>query len=574
MSDAVAQTPRIDGREIENQEVPSLLARQAGLIRVISIVVLIVGVFLIMRTLPVGEGLSRMEVWIESLGGWGPAVFALIYVVAAVALVPGGLLTIAAGAIFGLLWGFIAVSVGSTVGASLAFLIGRYGARTAVREQTAKYPKFAAIDRAIDEGGWKIIAMLRLVPMFPFNVGNYLLGLTPVKFWSYALASWIAMMPGTLVYVYLGHVGRKSVEAAAGEDGLHPLEWTLMIVGLLIAVAVTVYITRLARRKLDEQTEVNVDSQGDGKVMDPVHDAALIHPAESKAPVKKTISLAVTAGAALMLGACATITPDWLTRFFGPPAVAMAEVYEERPDAPTFDHSTFDRLLRTYVSDADGGGWIDYTALKANDRDALNRYIDDLGRASYDALGRNEKLAMLMNAYNAFTIKLIIEFWDDDKLISIYRDIPKEKRWDDVRWKIGGNVWSLNQIEHEQIRPKFKEPRIHWAVVCAAEGCPPLRREAYTGAKLDAQLDDQARIVHGHERWVRYERDAEAGGGTIHLTRLYDWYSGDFEQSDGGVLEHAAKFIPELREDLKAGRRPRVRWIEYNWDLNHRSHVE
>ncbi|TVQ57503.1 MAG: DUF547 domain-containing protein [Phycisphaerales bacterium] len=524
-----------------------------------------------MRTLPVGEGITRMEAWIESLGGWGPAMFALIYIVAAVAMIPGGLLTIAAGAIFGLLWGFIAVSVGSTIGASIAFLIGRYVARNTVKEQTAKYPKFAAVDRAIDEGGWKIIAMLRLVPMFPFNVGNYLLGLTPVKFWHYVLASWIAMMPGTLVYVYLGHVGRKSVEAAAGEAALHPLEWTLMIVGFLIAVAVTVYITKLAQRKLNEQTELDVESAETTKEQEPVKS----EPAEgaSMRPVK-TMALAATAATVLILGACATLAPDWLTRFFGPPAVAMTEVYDEKPDGPTFDHSEFDRLLRTFVSDEDGGGWIDYVALKNNDRDALQRYIKQVGEADYDALGRSEKLAMLINAYNAFTIELIIEFWDDDKLISIYRDIPSAKRWDDERWKIGENVWSLNQIEHEQIRPKFKEPRIHWAVVCAAKGCPPLRREAYTGAKLDEQLDDQGRIVHSHERWVRYERDATSGGGTIHLTKLYEWYTGDYEQVDGGILEHAAKYMPELREDLEAGNRPRIRWIEYDWDLNHRSHIE
>lgn len=545
---------------------PSFPARQAGLIRISSIIALIIGVFLIMRTLPVGEGLSRMEAWIGSLGGWGPAMFALVYIVAAVAMIPGGLITIAAGAIFGLLWGFIAVSIGSTIGASLAFLIGRYVARKTVQEQTKKYPKFAAIDRAIDEGGWKIIAMLRLVPLFPFNVGNYLLGLTPVKFWPYVLASWIAMMPGTLAYVYLGHVGRKGVEAAAGEAGPHPLEFVLMIVGFLVAVAVTVYITKLAKRKLDEQTEWDVESSDTDEQDESAQESGV---AIAKTPVK-TLGLAAAAALVLILGACATLTPDWLTRGFGPPAVAMVEVHDKRSDGPTIDHSIFDRLLQKCVSDEDGGGWIDYAALKNNDREALQRYIGQLGHVDYDALGRDEKLALLINAYNAFTIELILEFWDDEKLISIYRDIPKAKRWDDKRWKIGDNVWSLNQIEHEEIRPKFKEPRIHWAVVCGAEGCPPLRSEAYTGAKIDEQLDDQGRIVHGHERWVRYDREH----GVIHLTKLYDWYTGDYEQVDGGVLEHAAKYMPALREDLESGNRPRIRWIDYNWDLNHGIYVE
>ncbi len=193
------QSDRTGNRTEDEAALSFRIARHAGLIRVISIVVVLLGVFLIMRSLPVGEGITRMEAWIESLGACGPVIFALIYVMAAVAMVPGGLFTIAAGAIFGLLWGFIAVSIGSTIGASIASLIGRYVARTAVEELAAKYPKFAAVDRAIDEGGWKIVAMLRLVPLFPFNAGNYLLGLTPVKFWHYVLASWIAMMPGTLV---------------------------------------------------------------------------------------------------------------------------------------------------------------------------------------------------------------------------------------------------------------------------------------------------------------------------------------------------------------------------------------
>jgi uncharacterized membrane protein YdjX (TVP38/TMEM64 family) len=564
MSELAAHAEQSDDRETDEQASPSFIARHAGLIRVISIIALILGVFLIMRTLPVGEGITRMEAWIESLGGWGPAMFALIYVIAAVAMIPGGLLTIAAGAIFGLLWGFIAVSIGSTIGAALAFLIGRYFARNTVKEQTAKYPKFAAVDRAIDEGGWRIIAMLRLVPLFPFNVGNYLLGLTPVKFWHYVLASWIAMMPGTLVYVYLGHVGRKGVEAAAGEAGLHPLEWVLMIVGFLVAVAVTVYITKLAKRKLDEQTELDLEAeeeQGEQDVAEPTRAGGAV-------PVK-TLILAGVAAVTLVLGACATLRPDWLTRLFGPPVVVMAEVYEVKPDGPTFDHSLFDQQLQKYVSDEDGGGWIDYAAWKANDREALQKYIRQLGEADFDALGRNEKLALLINAYNAFTIELIFEYWDDGNLKSI-RDIPSDKRWDHQRWHVGDNVWSLNQIEHEQIRPKFKEPRIHWAVVCAAIGCPPLRTEAYTGEKIDEQLDDQGRIVHSHERWARFDRE----DGVIHLTKLYEWYTDDYEQVDGGILEHAAKYMPDLREDLEAGKRPRIRFLHYDWDLNHRPHVK
>ena len=540
-----------------------------GWIRIAAILGIILGVFLIMRTVPVGEGITRMESWIDSLGVWGPVIFAGIYIVATVLLLPGGLLTIAAGAIFGLFWGFVAVSIGSTIGASLAFLIGRHLARKTIQEQTARYPKFGAIDRAISEGGWRIVAMLRLVPLFPFNVGNYLFGLTAVGFWPYAIASWIAMMPGTLVYVYLGNVGRLGVQAAAGEAGRHPLEWVVLIVGFIVALAVTVYITRLAERKLAEQTELDPEETGAADADprgesggDSVENANNMDGSSGRG---RTVALAGVAVVMLTLGACATLTPNWLARFFGPPQVTLAEHYDAAADGEVFDHSAFDRLLRRYVEDADGGGWIDYAGLLENDRDALKRYIDSLAKVDFEALSRDEKLALLINAYNAFTIELILEYWNDGKLRKI-TDIPTARRWVDERWNVGGNIWSLDQIEHEQIRPKFKEPRIHWAVVCAAIGCPPLRSEAYIGARLDAQLADQGRIVHAHERWLRF--DAEAN--IIHLTMLYNWYGDDFVQTDGSVLQHAAKFVPALRAALEADRPPGIRWIEYDWSLNQR----
>lgn len=111
---------------------------------------------------------------------------------------------------------------------------------------------FAAIDQAIAEGGWKIVALLRLSPAIPFNLQNYLYGLTPVAFWPYVLASWIAMLPGTFMYVYLGHLAGSAI---AGDRQRSPLQWALLVVGLLATVAVTVYVTRLAKRKLNEQVE-------------------------------------------------------------------------------------------------------------------------------------------------------------------------------------------------------------------------------------------------------------------------------------------------------------------------------
>lgn len=133
-----------------------------------------------------------------------------------------------------------------------------------------------------------------------------------------------------------------------------------------------------------------------------------------------------------------------------------------------------------------------------------------VGDADFEALGRDEKLAFLINAYNAFTLRLIL----DHRPLASIRDIPSSERWDAVRWVLAGRTVSLNQIEHELIRPNFAEPRIHFALVCAAVGCPPLRTEAYTGAELEEQLTDQSRYVHTHPRWFNYEDGAEEIGLT------------------------------------------------------------
>jgi Protein of unknown function, DUF547 len=272
-------------------------------------------------------------------------------------------------------------------------------------------------------------------------------------------------------------------------------------------------------------------------------------------------SLALAWGIALLLLGSASVAragffDEVLGGLFGPPKVEMREAYERKPGGPSFDHSIYDALLKKYVH---AGGWVDYDGLRG-ERAQLKQYIAALGAAPFDALGRDEKLALLLDAYNAFTLELILEHQPLDSI----KDIPAAQRWSDVRWQVGGHTWSLEQIEHRQIRSKFVEPRVHFALVCAAIGCPPLRREAYVAPRLDAQLDDQAQYVHQHERWFRFEPDASR----LHLTRLYDWYGGDFSQVAGSPLRFAAGYSPELERALQAGRKPAIEWLQYDWRLN------
>ena len=198
------------------------------------------------RLLPVGEWLKSFQAWISGLGPWGGVLYGLAYVVAALLFVPGILLTLGAGYVFGLGWGVVIVSLASTTAAALAFLIARYVARDRVQRLARRNEKFAAIDRAVGENGWKVVGLLRLSPLVPFNVSNYLYGLTSVGLLPYVLASWVGMLPATFLYVYLGSAGK-----AAGERGSRsPWEWALLAAGLLATAAVTVLLTRVARREL------------------------------------------------------------------------------------------------------------------------------------------------------------------------------------------------------------------------------------------------------------------------------------------------------------------------------------
>jgi len=242
------------------------------------------------------------------------------------------------------------------------------------------------------------------------------------------------------------------------------------------------------------------------------------------------------------------------TRFLGPPQVKLTENFKNDSDV-TFDHSKFHGLLEAHV---DKDGWVDYAAIQMNSAE-LDAYLTTLAAADPTSLGRDERLAFLINSYNAFTLKLIVENYP----LKSIKDIPGKKRWDAVRWDIAGHRYSLNQIEHELIRPNFAEPRIHFALVCAAAGCPPLRSEAFTGEKLELQLAAQTEYVHGHETWLKLD----TSGNRLALTKLYKWYGDDFKQTSGSVVGFIRENTKRLNQ-AAAGSSPRISWLDYDWSLN------
>ncbi len=227
--------------------------------RWVALAVLAIGVIVLWRLVPADRLLDRLTDTVAGLGPWGPLLFGVAYVLAAVLLIPASALTLAAGALFGLAQGTLVVAIAATVAAAIAFLIGRYAARDLVEARAQRSPTFGAIDRAIARGGWKVVALLRLSPAMPFSLGNYLFGLTAVAFWPYVAATAVAILPGVFMYAYIGYVGRQ---VAAGDATASTGRWILLVAGLVATAVVTVYITRLARRSLDEQTggEVSHDS--------------------------------------------------------------------------------------------------------------------------------------------------------------------------------------------------------------------------------------------------------------------------------------------------------------------------
>ena len=204
---------------------------------------------------PVREWLLSFLSWSRGVGVWGPISLAAVYVVACVLLLPGSILTLGAGFAFGLLPGTAAVMAGSVAGAAVAFLLGRTVARGWVGSRIAAYPRFAAIDQAVAHHGFKIVLLLRLSPIFPFNVLNYALGVTRVSLRDYVLASWIGMAPATVMYVYLGTAAGSLAEVAAGGGSGGGGQLAMLLVGLAATVAVTVVITRIARQALAEAVE-------------------------------------------------------------------------------------------------------------------------------------------------------------------------------------------------------------------------------------------------------------------------------------------------------------------------------
>lgn len=229
-------------------------SRPSPVLSLLKILAAIAGlVILILLGRQLGSYVPQFAAWVESLGVWGPLVFISGYALATVAFIPGSLLTLAAGAIFGLVRGTIFVFFGASLGAAGAFLVARYVARSWVETKLESKPRFQTIDKAVAQQGRKIVFLLRLSPIFPFNLLNYALGLTKVRFVDYLIACF-GMIPGTFLYVYYGKaLGSLAAVAGGGQVDRDTGYWVVLALGLVATVGVTALVTRIAKKALSRE---------------------------------------------------------------------------------------------------------------------------------------------------------------------------------------------------------------------------------------------------------------------------------------------------------------------------------
>ena len=223
--------------------------RARGWWRPVLLIGVIVSVIVLANVFGLGEKVGSLRDWIEGLGAWGPLVFLLLYVAGVVLAIPGAAITVAAGALFGSVVGVVLVSIGSTVGAALAFLIARYFARESTARWLGRNEKFSKLDEMTEKHGAVMVAIVRLVPLFPFNLVNYGFGLTKVPFWTYVFWSWLCMLPMTVLFV----VGADAVTQAVSEGRV---PWAL-VAAVAVTLVILTLLVRVARGKLKNKEETN-----------------------------------------------------------------------------------------------------------------------------------------------------------------------------------------------------------------------------------------------------------------------------------------------------------------------------
>lgn len=482
-----------------------------ALLRLGVLAALVIGGALAASFTPLGDYLSREGVgqaiaWLRG-SRWAPLLYIGIYATATTLAIPGSILTLAGGAMFGVVQGTIYTTVAANIGANAAFGVGRFLGRDGIRRLAGD--RIERLDRATADHGFRGLLTLRLIPAVPFNALNFGSGLTSISWGTYAAATAIGIFPGTVVYTMFA----DALLAGSQEASRDALLRVLLSGALLILLSFLPSIARRMGVRVPGGTALTV--------------------------------LAASAGLGLS----------------GGPAAGQ--------DLPSHDGLT--RVLAEVVRQPD----VDYARLVTL-RPELDAYIRTLGavdESTLTAARRDEQLTFWINAYNACMLRLVADNYPIRKrggLLSRLKNTlagrPANSVWQipdvftDRHCTIAGAERSQDDIEHAVIRP-MGEPRIHFAVNCAARSCPVLWPEAYEAARLDEQLDRAvARLVASPDHFA-------LDGSTFRLNKVLDWFKDDF----GGEEGLRAFFQPYLTPDraaVLADPSTTIEFFEYDWTLN------
>lgn len=503
-------------------------SRGGAVLRLAAIVLILAGGFLVVRLTPAGEYLTREGVGaaIEHLRSnpWAPVIFVAVYAAATALAVPGTVLTLAGGAVFGFAWGTLYNAVAANIGANAAFGLARGLGRDAVRRLAGSDSKaLARLDAAVSRHGFQGLLTLRLIPLVPFNVLNFGSGLLPMKWSTYAAATAIGILPGTAVYTFFAEALLEGSQGAS-RDALARL---LLAGGLLALMSFLPAILKRLGVRLPGATGLAV-------------------------------------AATLATGATAS-------------AVAAQQPTPEHGAAGLPDHDALTRVLASAVEN----GSVNYLRVAEGygRPNGLVAYLERLAAtdpAALRAAPASDRLAFWINAYNACMLKRVVEHYPIEPagglrgLRNRAAGRPANSVWQikDVftgpHCPVAGTLRSQDEIEHEIIRP-MGDPRIHFAVNCAAISCPPLVAEAYDGAVLDRQLDQ--RVAEFMADPAHFSVSVVGRRPVARTNKVLDWFKEDFG-GEAGVLSFLAGYAEGATREALQHPDVRLEFFDYDWTLN------
>ena len=503
--------------------------RGGAVLRLAAIVLILAGGFLVVRLTPAGEYLTREGVGaaIEHLRSnpWAPVIFVAVYAAATALAVPGTVLTLAGGALFGFAWGTLYNAVAANIGANAAFGLARGLGRDAVRRLAGSDSKaLARLDAAVSRHGFQGLLTLRLIPLVPFNVLNFGSGLLPMKWSTYAAATAIGILPGTAVYTFFAEALLQGSQDAS-RDAIARL---LLAGGLLVLMS---FLPAILKR-------LGVRLPG----------------AAGLAVAAATLTAGATGG-----------------------AVAAQQPTPEHGAAGLPDHDPLTRILSSAVEN----GNVNYLRVAEGygRPNGLVAYLERLAAtdpAALKAASAPDRLAFWINAYNACMLKRVVEHYPIEPagglrgLRNRAAGRPANSVWqiEDVftgpHCPVAGTLRSQDEIEHEIVRP-MGDPRIHFAVNCAAISCPPLVSEAYNGSLLDRQLDQ--RVAEFMADSTHFSVSVAGGRPVVRANKVLDWFKEDFG-GEAGVLSFLAGYAKGATREALEHPDARLEFFDYDWTLN------